>query len=151
MTAKITPADTAPTTSAAPVAHEAAVPAPPSWAWMRGALILAGAAQLITISALVSADPLTATWYSLLLAIAPALLVAAAAFAPAPANLPVAVVAAVVLAVGIIAGIAHTGAFYLPALVVLAVAIARIWRARLSPDLFGGRHAPARRDRKSVV
>jgi hypothetical protein len=145
MTAKITPADTAPTTSAAPVAHEAAVPAPPSWAWMRGALILAGAAQLITISALVSADPLTATWYSLLLAIAPALLVAAAAFAPAPANLPVAVVAAVVLAVGIIAGIAHTGAFYLPALVVLAVAIARIWRARLSPDLFGGRHAPARR------
>ena len=145
MTAEYTPADTTPTTSTAPVARRAAVPAPPSWAWMRGALILAGAAQLITISALVSADPLTATWYSLLLAIAPALLVAAAAFAPAPANLPLAVVAAVVLVVGIIAGIAHTGAFYLPALVVLAVAIARIWRARLSPDLFGGRHARARR------
>jgi hypothetical protein len=28
------------------------VPAPPSWAWRRGALILAGAAQLIIISAL---------------------------------------------------------------------------------------------------
>jgi hypothetical protein len=130
MTAEYTPADTAPTTSAAPAARQAAVPAPPSWAWMRGALILAGAAQLITISALVSADPLTATWYSLLLAIAPALLVAAAAFAPAPANLPLAVVAAVVLVVGIIAGIAHTGAFYLPALVVLAVGVARIWRER---------------------
>ena len=130
MTAEYTPADTTPTTSTAPVARRAAVPAPPSWAWMRGALILAGAAQLITISALVSADPLTATWYSLLLAIAPALLVAAAAFAPAPANLPLAVVAAVVLVVGIIAGIAHTGAFYLPALVVLAVGVARIWRER---------------------
>jgi hypothetical protein len=133
MTAEYTPADTASTTSttsAAPVARQAAVPAPPSWAWMRGALILAGAAQLITISALVSADPLAATWYSLLLAIAPALLVAAAAFAPAPANLPLAVVAAVVLVVGIIAGIAHTGAFYLPALVALAVGVARIWRER---------------------
>jgi len=130
MTAEYTSADTAPTTSAAPVARQAAVPAPPSWAWMRGALILAGAAQLITISALVSADPLAATWYSLLLAIAPALLVAAAAFAPAPANLPLAVIAAVVLVVGIIAGIAHTGAFYLPALAVLAVGVARIWRER---------------------
>jgi hypothetical protein len=130
MTAEYTPADTAPTTSAAPVARQAAVPAPPSWAWMRGALILAGAAQLITISALVSADPLAAAWYSLLLAVAPALLVAAAAFAPAPANLSLAVAAAVVLVVGIIAGIAHTGAFYLPALVVLAVGVARIWRER---------------------
>lgn len=64
------------------------------------------------------------------LAIARALLAAAAAFAPAPANLPLAVVAAVVLVVGIIAGIAHTGAFYLPALVVLAVGVARIWRER---------------------
>src|ERR1700689_2485602 len=113
MTAEYSPADTASTTSAAPVARQAAVPAP-----------------LITISALTSADPLAATWYSLLLAIAPALLVAAAAFAPAPANLPLAVVAAVVLVVGIIAGIAHTGAFYLPALVVLAVGVARIWGGR---------------------
>jgi hypothetical protein len=46
-------------------------PAPPSWPWRRGALILAGAAQLITISALTSADPLAVTWSSLLLAIAP--------------------------------------------------------------------------------
>ncbi len=34
------------------------VPAPSSWAWRWGALLLAGAAQLITISALNSADPL---------------------------------------------------------------------------------------------
>jgi hypothetical protein len=131
MTAETAPADTTvDTASSATAAPQAAVPAPPSWAWMRGALILAGAAQLITISALTSADPLAATWYSLLLAVAPALLVAAAAFAPAPASLPLAVLAAVVLLVGIIGGIAHTGAFYLPALVVLAVGVARLWRER---------------------
>jgi hypothetical protein len=36
------------------------VPAAPSWAWPQGALILAGAAQLITISALNGADLLPA-------------------------------------------------------------------------------------------
>ena len=50
--------------------------------WLRGAFLLAGAAQLITISALLSVDPLANTWYSLLLAIAPVLLCATAAFAP---------------------------------------------------------------------
>jgi hypothetical protein len=129
MTAESAPADTA-TTSIAPVAGKAAVPAPPSWPWMRGALILAGAAQLITISALVSADPLAATWYSLLLAVAPALLVAAAAFAPAPASLPLAVAAAVVLVVGVIAAISHTGLFFVPALAVLIVGVVKLWRER---------------------
>src|SRR5580658_9388277 len=61
----------------------AAVAAPASWRWRRAALLLAGAAQLITISALQSADPLTVTWAALLLAIAPAPLAALAAFAPA--------------------------------------------------------------------
>lgn len=70
--------------------------APPTWPWRWTALILAVAAQLITISALVSADPIAATWSSVLLAIAPASLAAAAAFAPAPVNR----LAAVVLAVG---------------------------------------------------
>src|SRR5580700_862563 len=102
MTAEYTPADTAPTTSAAPLARQAAVPAPPSWAWMRGALILAGAAQLITISALTSADPLAVTWWSLLLAIAPAPLAAAAAFLPARLARPAAAVAVVVLIAGIV-------------------------------------------------
>ena len=86
MTMQNAPAGTAPATSTATLARPAPVPAPPSWAWRRGALILAGAAQLITISALTSADPLTVTWASLLLAIAPAPLAAAAAFAPAPVN-----------------------------------------------------------------
>jgi hypothetical protein len=70
--------------------------APPTWPWRWTALILAVAAQLITISPLVSADPIAATWSSVLLAIAPASLAAAAAFAPAPVNR----LAAVVLAVG---------------------------------------------------
>jgi uncharacterized membrane protein len=63
---------------------EAIRSAPASWPWRRAALLLAGAAQLITISALVGADPIAATWSSLLLAVAPAPLAAIAAFAPAP-------------------------------------------------------------------
>jgi hypothetical protein len=129
MTAEPVPADSA-TTNTAPVARKATVPAPPSWPWMRGALILAAAAQLITISALVSADPLAATWSALLLAIAPALLTAAAAFAPAPANLLAAGTAAVALVVGIIGGITHTGVLFVPALAVLAIGAAKLWRER---------------------
>jgi len=55
--------------------------ASPSWPWLRAALVLAGAAQLITISAVYSADPLAVSWPAPLLAIAPAPL---AAFAVAP-------------------------------------------------------------------
>jgi hypothetical protein len=108
-------------------AKPAAVPAPPSWAWRRGALILAGAAQLITISALNSADPLAVTWWSLLLAIAPAPL-AAAAFAPAPLNRLAAIAGVLVLAAGIAGGILHIGLFFVPALVVLAVGSVKLWR-----------------------
>jgi hypothetical protein len=46
-------------------------------------MLLSGAAQLITISALLSADPEPATWSMLLLAIAPAPLGAGTAFLPA--------------------------------------------------------------------
>ena len=53
--------------------------APASWPWRRAALFLAGAAQLITISALVGADPIPVTWSSLLLAVAPVTVAAAAA------------------------------------------------------------------------
>ena len=66
------PADTSPALSIATPARPVPVPAPLSWAWRRAALFLAGAAQLITISALTSADPLAVTWASLMLAIAPA-------------------------------------------------------------------------------
>jgi hypothetical protein len=86
--------------------------------------------QLITISALTSADPLGVTWASLLLAIAPAPLAAAAAFAPAPVNRVAAVIAVLVLVAGAAGGIVHTGLFFVPALVVLAVGSVKLWRER---------------------
>src|SRR5690349_15010633 len=85
MTINGAPADASPVVS--PSAPAVVSSAPPSWPWRRAALFLAGAAQLITISALVGADPIPATWSSLLLAVAPAPLAAVAAFAPAPVNL----------------------------------------------------------------
>src|SRR5262249_5979259 len=96
-----------------------------------GRLFLAGAAQLITISALVGADPIPASWSSLLLAIAPAPLAAAAAFAPAPVNLPAAVAGAAVLVAGLAGQLTHTGAVCLPALVMLAVAAAKLRREQV--------------------
>ena len=89
---------------------------------------LAGAAQLITISALVGADPIPATWSSLLLAVAPAPLAAAAAFAPAPVNLLAAVGRDRGPGRGIAAQVTHTGLFFVPALVVLAVGAVKLWR-----------------------
>lgn len=116
--------------AARPAAPTLVAAAPPSWPSRRAALFLAGAAQLITISALVGADPIPATWSSLLLAAAPAPVAAAAAFAPAPVNLLAAVAGIAVLAAGIVAQITHTGLFFLPALVVLAVAAVKLWRER---------------------
>jgi hypothetical protein len=126
MTTQNAAADTSSATST-PVSPPP-VPAPPSRAWLRGALILAGAAQLITISALTSADPLAVTWWSLLLAIAPAPLAAAAAFAPAPVNRLAAVAGVLALAAGIAGGILHIGLFFVPALVALAVGGVKLWR-----------------------
>jgi hypothetical protein len=128
MTTSAVPADTTPaaSTPASPAAPP--TPAPPSWPWRRSALILAGAAQLITISALLSADPLAATWWSLLLAIAPAPVAGAAAFAPAPVNRVAAVAGVLVLVAGIAGGILHIGLFFVPALVALAVGTAQLWR-----------------------
>ena len=127
-----TPAAPADTTPAASVPASPAVPlaaAPPSWPWRRGALILAGAAQLITISALVTSDyPLAATWWSLLLGIAPAPVAVAAAFAPAPVSLLAGVAGVLVLVAGIAGGIVHIGLFFVPALVVLAVGTVKLWR-----------------------
>ena len=116
------PVDTVPATNLSAKAP------PPSLAWLKGALLLAGAAQLITISALTSADPLTVTWASLLLAIAPALLAAAAAFTSAPVNRVATVVAVLVLVVGIVGAIVHTGLFFVPALVVLAIGGVKLGR-----------------------
>jgi hypothetical protein len=100
----------------------------PSWPWRRGAMLLAGAAQLITISALVSADPIPATWAPLLLAIAPVLLTAATAFAPARIQRLTAIAGIVVLVVGIVGAVRHTGLFFVPALGVLIVGAMKLWR-----------------------
>jgi hypothetical protein len=117
-------------TSPSPSPVSPAVPAPPSWRWRRSALLLAIAAQLITISALVGADPPTRSWPSLLLAIAPAPVAAAAAFAPRPMRLPAAACGSAVLAAGIAGAWQHTGLFFGPALLALAAGAARLWRER---------------------
>ena len=107
----------------------AAVPAsPPRWRWRRAALLLAIAAQLITISDLVGADPAPATWTALLLAIGPAPLAVTAAFIPAPVNWLAAVAGVVVLVTGIAGQITHTGVFFLPALVALVIGGVLLWR-----------------------
>jgi hypothetical protein len=101
---------------------------PPSWPWRRRALLLAGAAQLITIAALVSVDPLAVTWWSLLLAIAPAPLAAVAAFGPAPVARLAAWAAVAVMLAGLIGGILHTGLFFAPALIVLVIGALKLGR-----------------------
>lgn len=100
----------------------------PSWPWVRGAMLLAGAAQLITISTLISADPVPATWAPLLLAVAPILLAAATAFAPPRIARLTALAFIVVLVVGIIGAVRHTGLFFVPALAVLVVGTLKLWR-----------------------
>jgi hypothetical protein len=99
----------------------------PAIAWLRGALVLAIAAQMITVSALNSADPLTVSWSSLLLGIAPAPLAALAVLAPTGYRKPAIVLALVVLVVAIIGGIKHTGLFFVPELAVLLVATFKAW------------------------
>ncbi len=128
MTTQNSPVGSPPAPSTANPASSLPVLAPPSWPWRLGALILAGAAQLIIISALTSADPLAVTWWSLLLAIAPAPLAAAAAFAPAPLSRLAAVAGVLVLIAGIAGGILHIGLFFVPALVVLAFGGVKLWR-----------------------
>ena len=82
-----------------------------------------------------SADPEPATWAMVLLAVAPVLLAAAAAFAPAPANVGAAVAGVVGLVVGLVGAATHTGWFFAPALVALAVGAVKLWRERTpSPD-----------------
>ena len=110
---------------------------PSAWSskyWLRGGFLLAGAAQIITISALLSADPLPATWSALLLAIAPAPLAAVAAFTPPAAARIAVVAAAIAILVGITGGIGRTGSLFIPALVVLIVGAIMIWRGE-SADL----------------
>ncbi len=116
-----------------PAIRSAAVPSSESWPWLRAALLASVAAQLITISALTSADPIPASWTALLLAVAPTPLALLAAFAPAPVARFAAPLAVVVLVTGIIGQITHTGLFFLPALIAMAVAAFRLWRGGTAP------------------
>jgi hypothetical protein len=96
--------------------------------WLLAGLLLSGAAQLIDIAVLTSADRLPASWWALLLAIAPAPVAAVAAFAT-PMVARLAVVAAIaVLVAGIVGGITHNGLFFAPALVALVGGGVRLWR-----------------------
>jgi hypothetical protein len=119
------PAESSPSPRMTP---ELVVSAARSWAWQRAALLLCIAAQLITISALAGVDPPPASWPSLLLAIAPAPLAAAAAFAPVPFGRLAAAVGSAVLVTGIAGAWDHTGLFSVPALVALVAGGAMLWR-----------------------
>lgn len=126
------PGSTSTASPAASASREGSVPALTARGgpWLLAALLLAGAAQLITISALTSADPIAATWASLLLATAPAPLAGAAAYAPAPVNVLAAVAGVAALVAGIVGEIAHIGLWFLPALVLLVIGAVVLWRER---------------------
>jgi hypothetical protein len=104
--------------------------------WLFAAFLLAGAAQLITISALLSADPLAPSWWALLLAIAPVLLAALAVFGPRAVATPAVVAAVVAMTVGLVGSLvswhsatSHTGVLFFPALAAAIVGGLRLWRA----------------------
>jgi hypothetical protein len=119
-----------PASASATSAAVAGRPILSSKVWRRGAFLLAGAAQLITISALLSVDPLPATWSALLLAIAPAPLAAVAAFSPRAVAMPAGVAAAVAILIGVVGGIGRVGSLFIPALVALIVGGVMLWRAK---------------------
>jgi hypothetical protein len=124
--------DTSPAPSlAVPAARSAA---PPSWPWRKAAVLLAGAAQLITIADLVGMDHPPVTWAPLLLAIAPVLLAAAAVFAPAPVNLLAAVIGVVVLVIGIAGQATYSVLVFVPALAALAVGAVKLWREQSTAE-----------------
>ncbi|MGP8001128.1 MAG: hypothetical protein ACLPKI_27965 [Streptosporangiaceae bacterium] len=123
-------ADEPATTGAPPARRQPHTRLAPRRPWLVGAFLLAGGAQLIIISALLSVDPLAVTWWSLLLAIAPAPLAAVAAFAPAALARVAAAAAVVVVAAGLVGGILHIGLVFLPALVLLVIGSGDLWRQR---------------------
>jgi len=125
--------ETQPGTSAYPYSSGIRPLAHPAIAWLRGALVLAIGAQLITVSALNSVDPLTASWAALWLAVAPAPVAVIPVLAPERFTRVAIVLDIVVLVVGIAGGITHTGLFFLPALAVLVYAMVREQSAGEAP------------------
>jgi hypothetical protein len=83
---------------------------------------------LITIAALVSVDPLAVTWWSLLLAIAPAPLAALAGFGPGSVARIAAWADVAVMIAGLIGGVLHTGLFFAPALIVMVIGALKLNR-----------------------
>ncbi len=100
----------------------------PAWRWRLAAFLLAGAAQLISISALTGANRPPASWAMLLLAIAPALVCALAAFGPADLARYAAPLSVLVLLAGVIGAVTHTGLFFVPALAAAVAGILPLWR-----------------------
>jgi hypothetical protein len=98
--------------------------------WRLAALLLSGAAQLITIASLTYLLHPGVTWAALLLAIAPAPLAAVTAFAPRPLARWAAVVTALVVAAGLAGWAAHAGWLFAPALAALIVVCLLLWRER---------------------
>ena len=98
--------------------------------WLLAGLLLAGAAQLIAVAVVTSADRIAspAPWWLVLLATAPAPLAAIAAFAPLAVGRVAVVAAVAAVFAGLIAGITHNGLFFAPALVALIIGGARLWR-----------------------
>jgi hypothetical protein len=98
--------------------------------WRRAALLLTGAAQLITIASLTYLLHPGVSWAALLLAIAPAPLAAVTAFAPRPLARWAAVVTALVVAAGLVGWAGHAGWLFAPALAALIVVCLLLWRER---------------------
>jgi hypothetical protein len=98
--------------------------------WLLAALLLAGAAQLIAVAVVTSADRIAspAPWWAVLLATAPAPLSAVAAFAPRIIGRVAVVLAVAAVLVGLIGGVTHNGLFFAPALVALVIGGLRLWR-----------------------
>jgi hypothetical protein len=104
--------------------------AEPSWPWRRAGLVLSGAAQILTISAVIGVDPPALTWAMVLLAVAPALLAGLAAAVPARTARLVVTGTVAVMVAGI-AGAGLIGLLFVPALVALTGAAVVLWRERL--------------------
>jgi hypothetical protein len=102
--------------------------AQPHWKWRQAVLFLCVGAQLITISALLGSVPVPETWASVLLAVAPIPLAVPVAFGPTRVARMMVPLLAIALIAGLAGSITHAGWVFVPALVVLAMTAARLWR-----------------------
>jgi hypothetical protein len=99
--------------------------------WRRAALLLTGAAQLITIASLTYLLHPGVSWAGLLLAIAPVPLVALTAYAPRPIAKWAVIIPIVVVAAGLAGWITHAGWLFVPALAALIVLCLRLQDSRV--------------------